>query len=145
MEENTVLVRMLATASGPKGTYLAGQTARVDAATAAAWVAGGYAVYASPRQTATMPAGETAVQPPPRPYPAGGPVTRIKGIGPKTAAALAARGVETVLDLAAEDRALLAAETGLAEDKLEAWQDTAWTLLEDEVNAGNDAGNAAGG
>lgn len=34
---------MNTTAAGPEGTFLAGQVVSVDAATAAAWIAGGYA------------------------------------------------------------------------------------------------------
>lgn len=48
---------MNTTAAGPEGTFLAGQVVSVDAATAAAWIAGGYA----------SPVGEDAGAQPPKP------------------------------------------------------------------------------
>lgn len=50
-------IRMNTTAAGPEGTFLAGQVVSVDAATAAAWIAGGYA----------SPVGEDAGARSPRP------------------------------------------------------------------------------
>ncbi len=53
-------VRMVTTAAGPGGTYLAGSIAVVEDAVAAAWIAGGYAL---PLKTAAGPPARVIADP----------------------------------------------------------------------------------
>lgn len=55
----------------------------------------------------------------------GDPVTEIKGIGPAYGDRLAAIGIDTVGDLAAADAADVAAETDIAESRVEGWVEQA--------------------
>lgn len=62
-------VKMLTTAAGPDGVFLAGQVVDVDDRLAKAFIAGGYAEYLEePKQveSTTLEAPEKAVMPTPR-------------------------------------------------------------------------------
>jgi predicted flap endonuclease-1-like 5' DNA nuclease len=107
MMANKILVRMVKLAQGPAGTWRPGQELRLPAARAMALIESG---AATPVGELPATSRETATAGPPERR---APLTTIEGVDAEMAAALADRGIEDPVALAAADAGTLISIKGV--------------------------------